>query len=50
MKSTKLRDSGEPDLQFALRYPSETDKLRLHSDTVLQREITDRERRKLDCE
>ena len=50
MKSTKLRDSEKPDLQFALRYPSETDKLRLGSGTVLQREITDRERRKLDRE
>ena len=43
MKSTKLRDSERPDLQFALRYPSETDKLRLHSCTVLQREITEKE-------
>ena len=50
MKSTKLRDSEKPDLQFTLRYPSETDKLRLRCGTVLQREITDRERRKLDRE
>ena len=50
MKSTKLTDSEKPDLQFTLRYPSETDILRLRSGTMLQREITDRERRKLDRE
>ena len=47
MKSTKLRDSDKPDLQFTLGYPSETDKLRLCSGTVLQREVTERERRRL---
>ena len=47
MKSTKFRDSEKPDLQFALGYPSETDKLRLKSGTVLQREVTKRERRRL---
>ena len=47
MKSTKFRDTEKPDLQFALRYLSETDKLRLRSGTVLQREVTDRERRRL---
>ena len=50
MKSTKYRDSEKPDLQFALGYPSESDKLRLHSGTVLQREVTERERRKLERE
>ena len=45
MKSTKYRDSEKPDLQFALGYPSERDKLRLRSGTVLQREVTERERR-----
>ena len=50
MKSTRFKDSEKPDLQFALRYPSETDKLRLRSGTVLQREITDREQRRLDQE
>ena len=47
MKSTKFRDSEKPDLQFTLGYPSETDKLRLRSRTVLQREVTERERRRL---
>ena len=51
MKSTKFRDPPEkPDLQFALGYPSESDKLRLRSGTVLQREVTERERRRLDRE
>ena len=50
MKSTKYRDSEKPDLQFALGYPSELDKLRLHSGTVLQREVTERERRRLERE
>ena len=47
MKSTKFRDSEKPDLQFTLGYPSETDKLRLRSGRVLQREVTERERRRL---
>ena len=47
MKSTKSRESDKLDLQFTLGYPSETDKLRLRSGTVLQREITERERRRL---
>ena len=47
MKSTKFRDSEKPDLQFTLGYPSETDKLRLQSGAVLQREVTERERRRL---
>ena len=47
MKSRKFRDSEKPDLQFTLGYPSETDKLRLQSGTVLQREVTERERRTL---
>ena len=50
MKSTKFRDSEKPDLLFALGYPSEKDKLRLRSGTVLQREVTERERRRLDRE
>ena len=48
MKSTKFRDSDKPDLQFTLGYPSETDKIRLQSGTVLQREVTERERRRLE--
>ena len=47
MKSTKFRDSEKPDLQFTLGYPSETDKLRLHSGTVFEREVTERERGRL---
>ena len=47
MKSTRFRDTEKPDLQFTLGYPSETDKLRLRSGTVLQREVTERERRRL---
>ena len=47
MKSTKFTDSEKPDLQFTLGYPSETDKLRLQSGTILQREVTERERRRL---
>ena len=35
-------------MQFTLGYPSERDKLRLRSGTVLQREVTKRERRRLD--
>ena len=50
MKSTRFRDSDKPDLQFTLGYPSETDKLRLKSGTVLQREVTERERRRLERE
>ena len=50
MKSTKFRDSEKPDLQFALRYPSEADKLRLRCGSVLQTEVTGRERRRLDRE
>ena len=50
MKSTRFKDSDKPDLQFALGYPSETDKLRLRSGTVLQREVTERERRRLERE
>ena len=50
MKSTKYRDSEKPDLQFALFYPSEMVKLRLCSGTVLQRKVTDRERRRLERE
>ena len=46
----KFRDSDKPDLQFTLGYPSETDKLRLRSGTVLQREVTERERRRLERE
>ena len=45
MRSTRQRDPDKPDLQFTLGYPSETDKLRLRSGTVLQREVTKRERR-----
>ena len=45
MRSSKYRDSEKPDLQFTLGYPSESDKLRLCSGTVLQREVTERERR-----
>ena len=48
MKSTRFRDSDKPDLQFTLGYPSETDKLRLQSGTVLQTEVTERERRRLE--
>ena len=44
MRSSKYRDSEKPDLQFALGYPTESDKLRLRSGTVLQREVTERER------
>ena len=50
MRSSKYRDSEKPDLQFALGYPTESDKLRLHSGTVLQREVTERERRRLERE
>ena len=50
MKSKKYRDSEKPDLQFTLSYPSESDKLRLCSRTVLQREVTERERRRLERE
>ena len=50
MKSTRFRDSDKPDLQFTLGYPSETDKLRLRSGTVLQREVTESERRRLERE
>ena len=50
MRSTRQRDPDKPDLQFTLGYPSETDKLRLRSGTVLQREVTERERRRLDRE
>ena len=50
MKSTKYRDSEKPDLQFTLGYPSESDKLRLCSGTVLQREVVKRERRRLERE
>ena len=50
MKPSRHRDSEKPDLQFALGYPSESDKLRLHSGTILQREITERERRRLERE
>ena len=50
MKSTRFRDSDKPDLQFTLGYPSETDKLRLQSGTVLQKEVTERERRRLERE
>ena len=50
MRSSKYRDSEKPDLQFALGYPSESDKLRLCSGTVLQREVTERERRRLERE
>ena len=50
MKSTRFRDSDRPNLQFTLGYPSETDKLRLRSGTVLQREVTERERRRLERE
>ena len=45
MRSTRQRDPDKPDLQFTLGYPSEIDKLRLRSGTVLQREVTERERR-----
>ena len=48
MKPSRHRDSEKPDLQFALGYPSESDKLRLRSGTVLQREVTERERRRLE--
>ena len=44
MKSTKFRDSEKPDLEFSLGYPLETDKLQLRSGTVLQREVTGREK------
>ena len=47
MRSTRFKDAEKPDLQFTLGYPSETDKLRLRSGTVLQREVTERERRRL---
>ena len=50
MKSTKFRDSEKPDLQFTLGYPSETDKLRFRSGTVLQREVMEKERWRLDRE
>ena len=50
MRSSKYRDSEKPDLQFTLGYPSESDKLRLQSGTVLQREVTERERRRLERE
>ena len=50
MRSSKYRDSEKPDLQFTLRYPSESDKLRLCSGTVLQKEVTKRERRRLERE
>ena len=50
MKSTKYRDSEKPNLQCTLGYPSELDKLRLCSGTVLQREVTERERRRLERE
>ena len=50
MKSTKYRDSEKLELQFALGYPSESDKLRLRSGTVLHREVTERERRRLERE
>ena len=50
MKSTKYRHSEKPDLQFTLGYPSESDKLRLHIGTVLQREVKERERRRLERE
>ena len=50
MRSTRHRHPDKPDLQFTLGYPSETDKLRLRSGTVLQREVTERERRRLDRE
>ena len=50
MRSSKFRDSEKTDLQFTLGYPSELDKLRLCSGTVLQREVTDRERRRLERE
>ena len=50
MKSSKYRDSEKPDLQFTLGYPTESDKLRLCSGTVLQREVTERERRRLERE
>ena len=50
MKSTKYRDSEKPDLQFTLGYLSESDKLRLRSGTVLQREVSERERRRLERE
>ena len=50
MKSTRFRHSEKPDLQFTLGYSSETDKLRLRSGTVLQREVKERERRRLDRE
>ena len=50
MRSSKYRDSEKPDLQFTLGYPSESDKLRLQSGMVLQREVTERERRRLERE
>ena len=50
MRSSKYRDSDKPDLQFALGYPPKSDKLRLCSGTVLQREVTERERRRLERE
>ena len=50
MRSTRQRNPDKPDLQFTLGYPSETDQLRLRSGTVLQREVTERERRRLDRE
>ena len=50
MKSTKFGDSEKPDLQFTLGYTLETDKLRLRNGTILQREVTERERRRLERE
>ena len=50
MRSSKYRDSEKPDLQFAFGYPSESDKLRLCNGTVLQRDVTKRERRRLERE
>ena len=46
----KLRNLDKTDLQFALQFPTETDKLRLRSGMLVQREISDRERRRLECE
>ena len=50
MKLSRHRDSEKPDLQFTLGYPSESDKLRLRSGMILQREVTERERRRLERE
>ena len=50
MKPTKLRNPDKPDLQFTLQYPTETDKLRLRSGALVPREISDRERRRLEHE